>query len=184
MTDPGSVNRYREVAGDKLEVEAIQLVPGTDNWKDACDWMQASDPRPKFAHVGNGVIHIYSDSVTPRTVHVVNPGSWIVRFFAGGEFFWCAGATFKKLFEPFSPSPVRRPYELVATSATRPTADLIADLRVCAIDVFHPTGSRRAQRIADALLEAADRLAELEERVGAPFADRMLAALADLAQQN
>ena len=35
MTDPGSVNRYREVAGDKLEVEAIQLVPGTDNWKDA-----------------------------------------------------------------------------------------------------------------------------------------------------
>lgn len=80
-----------------VEVEAMQLVKGTDNYKDLCDWIHGSSRGATMVHHGDGNVYfrsIYGD----ETIH---PGEWLIRG-SNGEFRTSSAAMFAQTYEKTS----------------------------------------------------------------------------------
>jgi len=75
-------------------IEARRLIPGTDNWKDVCDWIQGADPRPDFGHLGGGSVRI----TTLEGDMIASPGDWIIKG-VQGEFYPCKPDIFEATYE-------------------------------------------------------------------------------------
>jgi hypothetical protein len=84
-------SRYRK---KPVVIEAMRLIPGTDNWKDVCDWMHRSDPRPDFGHYGDGAVRI----TTLEGTMYADSGDWIIRG-VQGEFYPCKPDIFEATYE-------------------------------------------------------------------------------------
>ena len=91
MSD-GTPTKHRK---KPVVIEAMQLEPDTDNWKDVCDWMNRADPRPEFGHVGGGVVRITTLDGEMRA----EPGDWVIKGVAG-EFYPCKPDIFAATYEP------------------------------------------------------------------------------------
>ncbi len=81
-------------------IEAMQLIPGTDNWKDVCDWMRRSGVG-SFGHAGDGVVFI--NTLEGRME--ASPGDWIIKGVAG-EFYPCKPDIFEATYELVGPPPI------------------------------------------------------------------------------
>lgn len=83
---PGTVvtddppERPRRFKSVPREVEAMRLQPGTDNYKDVCDWLHGSGV--EVHHNGEGMV--FFTSVTGPAQ--AGPGDWVVR--SGGAGFY------------------------------------------------------------------------------------------------
>ncbi|HEV2928402.1 MAG TPA: hypothetical protein VGW74_06905 [Propionibacteriaceae bacterium] len=86
--------RYRK---KPVEVEAMRLLPGTDNWKDVCDWLAARGGEPHM--VGEGAVEIE----TLEGVMRADPGDYVIRGIQG-EFYPCKPDIFEATYDVV-PSP-------------------------------------------------------------------------------
>ena len=75
-------------------IEAMQLVPGTDNYKDVCDWMLSVDAAEGYSHSGDGSMLIRTLEGTMQA----DPGDWIIRG-VQGEFYPCKSDIFEATYE-------------------------------------------------------------------------------------
>lgn len=85
------VKKYRSVP---VTIEAMQLEPETDNWKDVCDWVSiSSDYNVEIAHVGDGVL-VIETLEGPMTAR---PGDYVIKGLIG-EFYPCKSEVFEQKY--------------------------------------------------------------------------------------
>lgn len=82
---PERPRRFRTV---QREVEAIRLQPGTDNYKDVCDWLHGYGV--EVSHNGEGTVFFQSATGTGRA----GPGDWVVC--RDGFFFMVPDGQFRR----------------------------------------------------------------------------------------
>lgn len=98
-----------------VEVEAMRLDPGTDNWKDVCDWIHA-DAVHTHSEVSPGAHEGAVTIVRPEGTIRADPGWWIIHGPAG-DWQVCAPALFKVTYgEPAFPTS-EEPLDLDRTEA-------------------------------------------------------------------
>jgi len=81
----------------KTTVEAMQLIPGTDNYKDICDWIHGvSRGFIQVNHDGDRKVYFESPLAGDQTVI---PGDWVILH-ADGVFRHCPSTKFARIYEP------------------------------------------------------------------------------------
>lgn len=74
-----------------VRVQAMHLDPGTDNWKDVCDWIAGAGQQVNAAE---GTVYI----PTLEGTMAAQPGDWIIRG-VQGEFYPCKPDIFDATYE-------------------------------------------------------------------------------------
>jgi hypothetical protein len=87
-------NRYRK---KPVEIDALRLTPGTDDWKDVCDWIAGAGGHPSM--VGKGAVEIE----TLEGVMRADPGDYVIRG-VKGEFYPCKPDIFEATYEAVTPT--------------------------------------------------------------------------------
>jgi hypothetical protein len=80
----------------------MRLEPGTDNWKDACDWIHGETVRGTTPDADAGGPRMVDDGAveiaTLEGVMRADPGDWIIRG-VKGEFYPCKPDIFDATYE-------------------------------------------------------------------------------------
>jgi hypothetical protein len=89
------IRRFRK---KPVEIEAMRLIAGTDNYKDVCDWINTSNrddldmPGPTYNEDGSVNIPTLEGTMT------ASPGDWIIKG-VEGEFYPCRASIFEATYE-------------------------------------------------------------------------------------
>lgn len=78
-----------------VTIEAMRLQPGSDNYKDACDWIHSATRGEVPVH-WDAIGAVYIDTLEGQMR--ADPGDWIIRGVAG-EFYPCKPDIFDATYD-------------------------------------------------------------------------------------
>lgn len=142
--------------------EAMRLIPGSDNWKDVCDWIHSCDVRENL-DLGVGM---HGQGQVRFGSFVANPGDWVGRD-SRGEFFACTHERFSDSYDLDEPD-----YLLAEITGLRQLVDSYKRLASAIQSVSalqdarnHATTPEQAKNLRDRVYVAMNKEHALREHV-------------------